>query len=164
MAIYAIQNEPVPVNTYRIVPTTGRQEGNGGKTIQETGDLAGKDSLSKNHSTWSDLQKINDSSNEVAQKRQTGDKILNGVEGSVDGMKAQLEKIIKNFPPYPPEDQERMKLLRNYAGFRKLIDELTLPPPEKSTVGGETSKVLSPADSVPGVSQPGEKAPGNLQA
>ena len=163
MAIYAIQNEPIPVNTYSIIPT-GRKEGNGGKTVQETVDLPGKDSLFQNHSTLSELQKINDSSNEVAQKKRTGDKILNGVGDYADRMKAQLERIIKNFPPFPPEDAERIKLLRGYAGVRKLIDELTIPPPEESAVVVETSKVLSPADAVPGASQPGEMTPGNLQA
>ena len=163
MAIYAIHNEPVPVNTYRII-STGRQEGNGGKTVQEIGDLPGKDSLFQNHSTLSALQKINDSLNEVAQKKRTSDKILNGVEGYVDRMKAQLEKVIKNFPPYPPESEERINLLRSYAGFRKLIDQLTIPPPEESRVGAETSKVLSPADVVPGANQPGEMTPGNLVA
>jgi hypothetical protein len=163
MAIYAIQNEPVPVNMYSIIPT-GPQEGNGGKTAREIGDLPGKDSLSKNSSMLAELQKINDSLNEVAQKQQTRDKILNGVGDYADRMKAQLERIIKNFPPFPPEDQERIRLLRSYASFRKLIDELTIPPPEESPVVVETSKVLSPADAVPGASQPGEMSPGNLQA
>ena len=163
MAIYPIQNEPIPVNTYRIIPA-GRQEGNGGKTAQEIGDLPGKDSLSKNSSMWVELQKINDSLNEAAQKQQTRDKILNGVGDYADRMKAQLERIIKNFPPFSPEDTERIKLLRNYASFRKLIDELTIPPPEESAVVVETSKVLSPADAVPGASQPGDIAPENLQA
>jgi hypothetical protein len=163
MDVYRIQNEPIPVNTYRITPA-GRQEGNGGKTVQEIGDLPGKDSLSQNSSMWSELQKINDSLNEVAQKQQTRDKILNGVGDYADRMKAQLERIIKNFPPFPLEDKERIKLLRGYASFRKLIDELTIPPPEEPAVVVETSMVLTPADAVPGASQPGEMSPGNLQA
>lgn len=163
MAIYAIQNEPIPVNTYSLIPT-GRREGNGGKTVQEIVDLPGKDSLFQNHSTWSDLQKITDFSNEVAQKGRSGDKILKGVEDYVDRMRAQLERIIKNFPPFPPESKDRIKLLRDYAGFRQLIDQLTIPPPEESRVGAETSRVLSPADSVPSPNQHGEMTPGNLEA
>jgi hypothetical protein len=163
MAIYPIQNEPIPVNTYGIIPT-GQQGGNGGKIVQGTGDLPGKDSFSQNLSTWSELQKINDSSNEVAQKQQTRDKILKGVGDYADRMKAQLGRIIKNFPPFPPESKDRIMLLRSYSGFRKLIDQLTIPPPEDSTVGAETSKVLSPADSVPSATQPGDMTPGNLKA
>ena len=163
MDIYPIQNEPIPVNTYRIMPT-GPQEGNGGKTVQEIGNLLGKDSLSQNFPMWSELQKINDSLNEVAQKKRTDDKILKGVENYVDRMKAELERILKNFPPFPPGSEDRIKLLRGYVGFRKLIDELTIPPPKESAVVVETSKVLASADSVPSANQPADIVPENLQA
>ena len=98
---------------------------------------------------WSELQKVNGSLNKASQKLQTGNKILNGVENSVDGMKAQLGQILKYYPPFPPGSGERIKLLRGYVGFRKLIDQLTFPPPEESKVGVETSKASSPLDSVP---------------
>ena len=163
MAIAPIQSEYIPGNTYGIIPT-GRREGSGVKMVQEVADLPGKDSFSQNLSMWSELQKINDSSNEVAQKQRTSDKMLKGAEDYVDHMKAQLERIIKNFPPFPPESTERIKLLRSYAGFRKLIDQLTIPPPEESTVGAETSKGPSPAVSVPNANQAGEMTPGNLKA
>ena len=162
MDVHTIQNEPILVNMYRITPT-GPQEGNGGRTVQEIGDLAGKDSLSQNSPVWADLQKINDSLNEAAQKHQSRDKILSGLESYVERMKAELERIIKNFPPYPPGSEDRIKLLRGYVGFRKLIDELTIPPPEELAVVAETSKILTPADAVPGASQPGEISPENLQ-
>jgi len=161
MEIYPVQNEPIPLKTYSIT-ATGQQGGNGGEIVQETGDLPGEDPLSQNSSVWSVLQKINDSLNEVAQKQQTGDKILNGVEDSVDGMKAQLGQILKNYPPFPPGSQERIRLLRGCVGLRKLIDQLTFPPPEESKMGVENSKVSSPADSVPSANQPGEMTPGNL--
>ena len=160
MAIYPIQNEPIPVNTYSIT-STGQQEGNGGKIVQETGDLPGEDSLSQNSSLWSELQKVNDSLNEAAQKQQTGDKILNGVGDSIDRMKAQLGEFIKNYPPFPPGSEQRIKLLRGYVGFRKLIDQLTIPPPGRSKVGAETSKVSSSAESVLSANQAGEMRPGN---
>jgi hypothetical protein len=43
-------------------------------------------------------------------------------------MKRDLEVIVKNFPPYPPNSEERVKLLRSYAGLRAEIDRLTVPP------------------------------------
>jgi hypothetical protein len=163
MDVYPIQNEPIPANTYQIAPA-GPQKGNGGKNVREIGDLPGKDSLSQNSSIWAELQKINESLNEAAQKHQTRGKILKGLESYVERLKAQLERIIKNFPPYPPGSEDRIALLRGYVGFRKLIDELTIPPPEDPAVVAETSKVLIPADAVPGASQPGEMVPENLQA
>ena len=156
MAIYPIQNESVPVVTHRVIPA-GPQRGTGGNTVQEIGNLAGKDSLHQNHSTWAELQKINEFSNEVAQKKRTDDKMLNNLENYVDRMKAQLERIIKNFPPFPPGSEDRISILRNYAGFRKLIDQLTIPPPENSAAAAEPSRVLSPAESIPGADGTGER-------
>jgi hypothetical protein len=163
MDVYPIQNELIPANTYRITPA-GPQEGNGGKTVQEIGDLPGKDSLSQNSPIWAELQRINDSLNQTAQKQQTRDRILKGVQSYVERMKAQLERVIKNFPPFPPGSEDRITLLRGYAGFRKLIDELTIPPPQEPALVAETSKLLTPADAVPGASQPADIVPENLQA
>lgn len=47
----------------------------------------------------------------------------------LDKAKAPLQTIVKNFPPFSPEDKERMNLLRSYTALRKEIDQLTLPPP-----------------------------------
>ena len=162
MAVYPIQNDPVPGNPYRIIPA-GSQGGDGAKTTQEIGDLPGKDILFQNHSRWWELQKINDSLNEVAQKKRTDDTILIRVEDYIDRMKAELERILKNFPPFPPGSEDRIRLLRNYAGFRNLIDRLTVPAPKESGMGTENSGRLSPSDSVPGANQPGEMTPGNLK-
>ena len=47
----------------------------------------------------------------------------------LDRLKEPLQTIVKNFPPFSPEDKERMNLLRSYTALRKEIDQLTLPPP-----------------------------------
>ena len=47
----------------------------------------------------------------------------------IDALKAPLETIVKNFPPFSPQDKERVELLRTYNSIRKEIDQLTLPPP-----------------------------------
>lgn len=47
----------------------------------------------------------------------------------IDAAKKPLQTIVKNFPPFSPEDKERMELLRSYTGIRKEIDQLTIPAP-----------------------------------
>jgi hypothetical protein len=96
-----------------------------------------------------ELQKINDSWNVIAQKKRIHDKLLDEVEDYIDHLKAQLERIIKNFPPFPPGSEERIQLLRSFAAFRRLIDQLTIPPSEESRVGAEDPTILSPAESTP---------------
>ena len=147
MDIYPVQNEPVPINAHSI-PSV-RREGIGRKILQEIDVLPEKEFSSRNHPEFLELQKINDSWNDIAQKKRTYDNKINEVEDYVARMKAQLERIIKNFPPFPAGSEERIQLLRGFAGFRKLIDQLTIPPPEESKVGAENSTILSPAESIP---------------
>ena len=135
MAIYPVQNGHIPINAHKI-PSVQR-EGIGRKILQEINDLPGKEFLSRNHPELLELQKINDSWNAIAQEKRAHDNILNEMEDYIDRMKAQLERILKNFPPFPPGSEERMQLLRNFATFRKLIDQLTLPPAEESGGGAE---------------------------
>ena len=60
--------------------------------------------------------------------RQTneGIKAINNV---VDQMKASLDKIIKNYPPFPPESKARQELLMSYSGLQKQIMSMMIPPP-----------------------------------
>jgi len=61
------------------------------------------------------------------------DTAIKTVNEYVEKMKAQLETIVKTYPPYPPGSAERVEILRSYSAFRKIIDQLTIPPPEDWT-------------------------------
>lgn len=47
----------------------------------------------------------------------------------LDKMKAKLETITKNFPPFPIDSTERKDLLMSYRSIQKEIEKLTVPPP-----------------------------------
>lgn len=49
-------------------------------------------------------------------------------------MQQGVQQILKQYPPYPLESQERMELLKSIAGLRKQIDALTFPPPDSGQV------------------------------
>jgi hypothetical protein len=147
MDIYPVQNGPIPINAHSL-PSV-RREGIGRKILQEIDKPPEKEFSSRNHPELLELQKINDSWNDIAQKKRIYNNNLNEVEDYITRMKAQLERIIKNFPPFPLGSEDRIQLLRNFASFRKLIDQLTIPPPEESRVGAENSAILSPAKSIP---------------
>jgi hypothetical protein len=44
-------------------------------------------------------------------------------------MKSELGKIVKNFPPFPPESAERRDILMSYQAIREQIASMTIPPP-----------------------------------
>jgi len=78
-----------------------------------------------------ELHRINEKINLVAKGQKLYQKQLQQVDDSIERMKAQLERIIKMFPPYPPGSEDRVRALRACAGCRKLIDQLTIPPPDE---------------------------------
>ncbi|MBP1719794.1 MAG: hypothetical protein H6Q43_3232 [Deltaproteobacteria bacterium] len=77
------------------------------------------------------FHKINEKINLVAKGQRFYQRQLQQVNDAIEQMKTQLEKIMKQFPPYPPGSEDRIRALRAYAGCRKLIDQLTIPPPDE---------------------------------
>ena len=59
--------------------------------------------------------------------RQT-DAALDSAGSHVQAMKANLAKIVKNYPPFAMDSKERMEILRSYISLRKEIDSMSIPP------------------------------------
>jgi hypothetical protein len=83
--------------------------------------------INHSHFDFVKLQKVNDRLNSAAKGQRTFEKMNNYIEQ----MKAQLETILKQFPPFPPGSDERIQALRAYVSIRKMIDQLTIPPREE---------------------------------
>lgn len=60
--------------------------------------------------------------------RQTQEKLKASSE-IIDKMKAKLDTIVKNYPPFSADSKERMELLMSYSGLQKEIRSLMIPPP-----------------------------------
>ncbi len=72
---------------------------------------------------------ISDFLNSVATTLRQTNEGLTAANAIAEQMKASLDKIIKNFPPYPIESKERIEQLMNYSSLQKQILSLMLPPP-----------------------------------
>ncbi|MGD9365256.1 MAG: hypothetical protein PVH87_06135 [Desulfobacteraceae bacterium] len=55
------------------------------------------------------------------------DKTMETIDAQLGEMRASLERIVKQYPPYPPESAERIENLRRFSTLRKIIDQLTIP-------------------------------------
>jgi hypothetical protein len=88
--------------------------------------------IDRSHADFAVLQKINDRLNSTAKIQRTFEKRFEKLNDYIERMKVQLEGILKQFPPFPPGSEDRIRALRSYAFFRKLIDQLTFPPPDKA--------------------------------
>jgi hypothetical protein len=75
------------------------------------------------------LHSIKSRLNAIAKNIRAYDKSLKTLKNYIDKLKAELGRIIKNFPPFPPGSEERVSLLKSYISLRKQIDQLTVPPP-----------------------------------
>lgn len=72
------------------------------------------------------IQEAKDSFNDTAKTIRTADKALEHTNEYVEQMKASLNAIVKQYPPYPPGSEERVSYLRSFNAFRRLIDQLSL--------------------------------------
>ena len=90
------------------------------------------------------LEIIQSRLNSAARTIRDADKNMEKIENYIDRMKAELQRIIKNYPPFPPGSEERVRRLKSINAFRKLIDQLTIPPPNEEFA----TKIMAGRDAV----------------
>jgi len=106
--------------------------------------------ISKN--TADTLQKmgnISDFLNSVATNLRQTNEGLKETSRIVTDMKSSLDKIIKNYPPYSIQSQERIDQLMNFSSLKKQILSLefpTPPPPAYESVKHLWEDLFSGAD------------------
>ncbi|MFZ4855265.1 MAG: hypothetical protein ACOYL3_02615 [Desulfuromonadaceae bacterium] len=72
---------------------------------------------------------ISDFLNSVATNLRQTNEGLQETSSIVTDMKSSLDKIIKNYPPYSIQSQERIDQLMNFASLKKQIVSLEFPAP-----------------------------------
>jgi hypothetical protein len=100
----------------------GNRKVNTAKTSTDVSiDAVGKEaSLNEQQSVNADIQQI-------ARNIRVADQSMVQIRDVIQKMKDNLKGIVKQFPPFPPGSEERVRLLKNYNSFRKQIDQLTFP-------------------------------------
>jgi len=66
--------------------------------------------------------------NAVVKSIRIADKAMSEIETNIEQMESEVEMFIKQYPPYPPGSEDRIKYLSRFAMLRKQIDQLTFPP------------------------------------
>jgi hypothetical protein len=74
------------------------------------------------------LQQFNAEFNAVVKSIRIADKAMGEIETNIEQMASEVEMFLKQYPPYPPGSDERVKFLSRFAMLRKQIDQLTFPP------------------------------------
>jgi flagellin-like hook-associated protein FlgL len=99
---------------------------------------------SQNVAAFDDLQALNAFLNSVVTSIKVADSTMGKIETIIDQMKEQLGKIVKNYPPFPPGSEERVKFLRSFKALRQEIDQLSF-----STNDEGASKIMANPGVVP---------------
>lgn len=74
------------------------------------------------------LQQFNAAFNAVVKSIRIADKAMGEIEANVEQMESEVEMFLKQYPPFPPGSEERVKYLNCFALLRKQIDQLAFPP------------------------------------
>jgi hypothetical protein len=82
----------------------------------------------------------NERLNALAATARTADKKAAVVDEAISRMKHSLESITKNYPPFPPGSEDRVRTLKSYAALRRQIAELTIPPEQDPTAPKQKSE------------------------
>jgi len=71
---------------------------------------------------------------------------LNAAGTIISKMRQQLDGIVKNYPPFPPGDTQRMKYLEGFMSLRKELEQLTFPSDNGRLAATIPALPTNPAD------------------
>ena len=108
-------------------PTPQRVEGNPQKASNDD-DRAVRVESRFVSAGLADIDANNVSRNTLAKVVREVDTTMENMEHYIDDMKKHLMAIVKNYPPFPLNSEDRANLLRSFVSIRKVIEHLTYPP------------------------------------
>mgnify|MGYP001129740655 CR=1 FL=1 len=92
----------------------------------------------------SKLQSERELSLALGQRVRETDATLTRAMTLVDGMREQLGKITKQFPPFAQDDDERLRFLNSFSSLRAQVEALTFPRDPQAT--GEWNQIEFPPE------------------
>lgn len=112
----------------RDMDTVNRRLNTGRKIHSAKDDPAEWSKLQMVKAAGAGVRNVNDTLTLVAGNILAADGAMEMIGRYIGMMKADLEAIIKNYPPYPMGDPKRAKYLRSFIALRDEIDRITIPP------------------------------------
>jgi hypothetical protein len=96
-------------------------------------------SLQRSSATMGRLDSFMEEKNLLAKNIRSAVETLTNAADVLGGMNETLAKIVKNYPPFPPDSSERKELLMSYISLRKEILGMTFPPPPQPLYERDTT-------------------------
>jgi hypothetical protein len=111
-------------STTNTLDLTGKL-GKNRKIISPKEGSSGSVQVSQGRSVFDEIQAFNATLNSVATSIKVADSTMGKIKTLIDQMIEQFGSILKNYPPFPPGSEDRVKFLRAFAALRKQIDQLS---------------------------------------
>lgn len=111
--------------TNQVLPNDSQQVGEGKRINAPRHDYLRQAGANNDQPTQTD-----DSTtiNPAVRSISVADQTIETIDRHIERMKMQLESIVKNYPPFPPESAERLEYLKSFIGLRMEIEQLMIPP------------------------------------
>ena len=116
----------------RVVQVPVKMAGSDKKTDLPKEGMTAANEVKSDVSFGSDSQQVKAELNGLAKNIRSQGETLIKINDFVEGMKEKLNKIVKNYPPFPPDSPERMELLKSFTALRKEIERMTFPAEDKN--------------------------------
>jgi hypothetical protein len=120
--------------TFRQLKSLPQRVDTGNKVNHSKEDPSTGATVRNGRSAFQRLQAINARSIWAATNVRAADQIMDTIGKYLEEMKAQLTRIIKNYPPFPPGSEDRVRILRSYNALRKQIDQMTFEPKNRQAI------------------------------
>lgn len=84
---------------------------------------------SKNLDTVQAIEQMHARINQLAKGVRETNEGLDHASSVTDQMQTEVQKIVKNYPPFSANSPERQEILMSYVSIRKEMEKLMIPPP-----------------------------------
>lgn len=84
------------------------------------------------HAGFAALASVKDAAGDLALSLRLGQQSLVQAAALVQEMRQDAQTILKNYPPFPPGNEQRMNYLNSIVGLRRQLEALTFPPVESA--------------------------------
>ena len=132
MSITTIENQVTPIATQHQVVSGAKSPADGVSSAADS-QLTDEVHISltatlKNQEIRA-LEQLHSKKNERAKGVQATNEGINNLSEQINQMSAKLEVIIKNFPPFSKDCEQRQELLMSYNSIRQEILKMSVPAP-----------------------------------
>lgn len=130
MSITTIENHVTPIATQHQVTSGARSPADGVSSAadsQSTEEVHISLTATLKNQQIRALEQLHIKKNERVKGVQATNEGINNLSEQINQMSAKLEVIIKNFPPFSKDSEQRQELLMNYNSIRQEILKMSVP-------------------------------------